>query len=88
MRAPHLLLKATCPNEAPSSCFSRNTEVFYFFKNSKHNVPVEWRPGIIREANPHFVTIITDKGRKTSIAYENIRLRPQTKLSQELTRAT
>lgn len=67
---------------APESLL-RGTELYFYFNTSKQNVPIEWRSGTVHSAHPFYVTIITDKGRKTKIAYEDIRLRPHTALVRE-----
>lgn len=78
------LLKSKNRYNLPPSCLPAGTEVYYYFNTSKCNVPIEWLLCKVITINPYFVTKLTDKNRKTGIAYKDIRLRPKTKLSQEL----
>lgn len=60
------------------------TKIFYYFKRSEQNVLVEWQTGIANKTHPQFLKIITDKNHKTTVAYEDVRLKPNDRLSQEL----
>lgn len=62
----------------------KGTEVYYFFRTSKQNVPIDWETGTVISTQPHFVIIRTEKGRKTNISYEDIRKRPKSALTEEL----
>lgn len=83
-RALHRLMKSGNPQDLPPSCLLPGTEIFYYFKTSRQNIPVEWETGKEILAHSYFVTITTDKGRKTNISYEDIRLKPNSALAQEL----
>lgn len=84
LRALHRLIQSRNPQTLAPSCLPAGTEIYYYFKTSKQNVPIEWRTGIVVSQHPHFVTITTDRGRKTNISYEDIRIKPKNALTQEL----
>lgn len=83
-RAIQRLLKSRTPRTVTPQMLPAGTDVFYFYKSSKQNEPVEWKPGKIHSTHPHFVTVWTENNRRSNIAYEDIRIKPQNILAGEL----
>lgn len=84
-RALQRLLKSRHPNTVIPNFLNSGTNIYYHYKSSKQNEPVEWKPGTVGHTNPHYVQILNDKQRKTDISCEDIRIRPKLKLTQEFT---
>lgn len=80
-RALQRMVKARQPNITNSSSLTHDTKMFYFYKSSKQNEPVGWRKGTVVRALDFFVEILTEKNRKTNVAYEDIHVRPQNNLT-------
>lgn len=72
------------PRRVLEQYFTPGIETFCFFKTSEQKVPVEWRTSIVDKPHSYFLTIITDKNRKTNVAYEDLRLKLNNRSSQEL----
>lgn len=72
------------PNTSLPGELPEGTEVYYYFKTSKQNVPIKWPTDVVNTTHPHFVTITTDRGRKTNIADKDIWIKPKNRQAQEL----
>lgn len=83
-RALQRLLSVRAPSTIPPADLEPGTEVFYFYKSSKQSEPVEWRPGVVISAETHLVRLRTPSGKTSSVAYEDLRLRPSSELSRYL----
>lgn len=83
-RALQRLLSARAPSSVPSSALPTGTAVLYFYKSTKHCDPIEWRPGIVIKAEDNLVRVKTPSGRTSSVAYEDIRIRPQSDITRFL----
>lgn len=84
VRELHRLMKARNRRTTPPSCLQPGTDTLFCFKPSKQNDPVEWGSGTVISAHPHIVSILTDKGRKPNISYEDIPTKPNSELAEEL----
>lgn len=78
------MLKSRSPATVTPDILPTGTPIYYFYRSSKHTEPVEWKEGKVVEAKSHFVRILTDKDRKTCIAYEDIRVRPRLRVTYDL----
>lgn len=52
-----------------------------------YNEPIEWKPETVISAKPYYMDIFNEKGKRTSVTYEDTRLRPRLRLTQELAKA-
>ena len=83
-RALTRLLHSRAPSTVPPSCLRPGTLVWFYYKSTKNNEKDEWRPGSIIYAAPHLAAVKTPSGRRSHVAYEDLRLRPTSTLAQEL----
>lgn len=83
-RALQRLLSARAPSTIPPSALKADTPILYFYRSSKQSDPAEWRPGTVISAEPYLVRIRNLSGRLSSVAYEDIRLRPTSPLTRSL----
>lgn len=83
-RALQRLLSSRAPSTIPPSMLKEGTPILYFYKSSKQSEPVEWRSGTVVSAEPHLVRIKNALGRSSSIAYEDLHLRPESNLARDL----
>lgn len=83
-RALQRLIKSRHPRTLEPERLPPGTPVYYFYKSSKHNEPIEWRSGTVISPEPYFVRISNHKGRTSNVAYEDIRVKPKLKLTEEL----
>lgn len=59
--------------------------IYFFYRSSKQNEQDEWKKGTVVTTEQHYVNITIDRTkRKTKVAYEDLRLRPQSDLTKEL----
>ena len=78
------LLNGRAPSTVPPSCLPIGTSVLYYYKSTKNNEKNEWRPGKITETHTYFVNVRTSTGHISRVAYEDLRLRPNSDLTRAL----
>lgn len=83
-RSIRRLLKSRNTNALNPSCLPNGREIYVYFKINQQNVLIEWRHGTVVNVCLQYVTIRTAKGRNTNTAYENIRIKPNSKLAAKL----
>lgn len=83
-RAIQRLLKGRAPSTISPAVLKNGTPILYFYKSTKASEPIEWRPGTVISADPHRVKIRNKSGAYSFVAYEDLRLRPQSALTRQL----
>lgn len=67
------VLKSRNPRIPQPECLPPGTSMYYHYKSSKHNEPIEWRPGSVISAKRNFVQNQNEKGRISNVSYEDIK---------------
>lgn len=83
-RAIQKLLKGRAPSTVPPSALPPGRSVLYFYRSSKASEPVGLRPGKVISSEAHRVHIFNQSGAKCFVAYEDIRIRPDSPLVRQL----
>lgn len=78
------LLKSRSPNTATADILPPGTPTHYFYQSSKPTGLVKWKEKEVVEAQSHLVQILTDKDRKTCVAYAYIRVRRRLRVTYGL----
>lgn len=84
-RALQRLMHARPIPDAPPPNLTAGNPIFFYYKSSKNNENDEWKSGRILAIERYYAVVQSDKtGRKTKVAYEDIRIKPQSELTREL----
>lgn len=84
-RALQKVMRSRNPSTLSQLHINPGDEILFYFKTSAHNVPDEWREATVVRAHPHYVEVRRkEKGPISKVAYEDIRLRPSSALTREL----
>lgn len=86
-RALHKLLHSRSPNTVPANLLPRDRLIWVFHKSSRQNDPIRWEKAKVISTHPHYVLakgLSAIRGPPMKVAYEDIRLVPQGKLTEEL----
>lgn len=83
VRALQRVARTRSANENPH--YNPGDHVYFFYRSSKQNEQDEWKRGIVKSSERYYVNItIEESQRTTKVAYEDLRLRPQSQLTREL----
>lgn len=59
--------------------------MLFYYKSSKNNEKDEWKSGVFKSVEQHYAVIQSDlTSRTTKVAYEDIRIRPASELTNDL----
>lgn len=88
VRALQRALRSRTPSSIPPRCIKPGDRVYFYFYTTSHAQKDEWRPGIVKSVHDHFIIIENDprkpNARPSKIAYEDVRIRPQSDITSIL----
>lgn len=88
-RALQRLMRSRPIPDMPPNNLRVEEPVFFYYKSSKNNERDEWKSGRIHSLKQHYAIIQSEQtARKTKVAYEDIRIKPQCELTRELMKGT
>lgn len=89
VRALQRLLRARAPSTIPPSCLQPGTSVYFYYKSSKQNEADEWKTGQVTRLLPSYAEVKhSARGPPARVAFEDLRLRPKSELTDELMTGT
>lgn len=84
-RALNKLLRSKLSKTVSRSLLKPGTKVYMFHRSSRHDEPVRWEDASVIKAEDHIVHCRRQStGRESLVSYEDIRLKPEGELAQDL----
>lgn len=85
LRSLNRLLRSRDSRQLTAGDIKEGDKVAYFYNSSKASEKPEWRKGVVQKINSNIVEVSTGKkGRHGQVAYEDLRMMPQSELAKEL----